>query len=103
MEGKDVSHEAVIAEWHQYGKIVTPARMVRTARWKYVHYLGNGEELYDLQRDPGEVTNLLAGGARDAASKAVREEMHARMVKHIEETGDKFFAYEPTGCGGEGV
>ena len=33
--------------------------MVRGPRYKYTHYLeGNGEELYDMKKDPGERKNL---------------------------------------------
>ncbi len=35
-------------------------KMVRTARWKYVHDpMGDKDELYDLQRDPAELDNLI--------------------------------------------
>ena len=36
------------------------AKMVRSRRWKYNYYPGNGEELYDLETDPREVNNLAA-------------------------------------------
>lgn len=36
------------------------AKMVRSARWKYNHYPGNGAELFDLQNDPNEEKNLAA-------------------------------------------
>jgi arylsulfatase A-like enzyme len=31
---------------------------VSTERWQYIHYFDGSEELYDLQRDPGEFVNL---------------------------------------------
>lgn len=34
------------------------AKMVRTARWKYCYYPDGYAELYDVQKDPGERTNL---------------------------------------------
>jgi arylsulfatase A-like enzyme len=33
---------------------------VRTERWRYIHYAGGGEELYDHDADPYEWTNLAA-------------------------------------------
>jgi arylsulfatase A-like enzyme len=34
------------------------AKMVRTTRWKYCYYPDGYAELYDMQKDPGERTNL---------------------------------------------
>ncbi|MCX6954599.1 MAG: sulfatase [Verrucomicrobia bacterium] len=42
---------------------------VRTARWRYIRYADNSEELYDMVNDRNEWTNL-AGEARYAAVKA---------------------------------
>ena len=33
---------------------------IRDARWRYIRYVGGGEELYDHADDPMEHTNLLA-------------------------------------------
>jgi arylsulfatase A-like enzyme len=51
------------------------AVMVRTTRWKYVHYDGFPPQLFDLQSDPQEFRDL----GRDAAHAKVREEMKARI------------------------
>ena len=32
--------------------------MLRYQQWKYVHFAGYGPQLFDLQNDPGELTNL---------------------------------------------
>jgi len=32
---------------------------VRTEKWAYLKYADDGEELYDLEKDPDEITNLL--------------------------------------------
>jgi choline-sulfatase len=61
--------EMVFAEYYGKQSWRVPIRMVRTARWKYVRYLGYGEELYDLDADPGELRNL-AGEANVAAERA---------------------------------
>jgi arylsulfatase A-like enzyme len=33
---------------------------IRTKRWRYIHYADGSEELYDMQNDPHEWTNLVA-------------------------------------------
>ena len=49
--------------------------MVRTQRWKYVHYEGLRPQLFDLEHDPDELLDL----GTDAAHAAVREQMAARL------------------------
>ncbi|VTU41624.1 Arylsulfatase (plasmid) [Variovorax sp. RA8] len=49
--------------------------MVRTERWKYIHYEGLRPQLFDLQSDPDEFDDL----GTDPAHAAVREEMAERM------------------------
>jgi arylsulfatase A-like enzyme len=35
---------------------------IRTERWRYIHYADGSEELYDMQADPNEWTNLARDG-----------------------------------------
>jgi arylsulfatase A-like enzyme len=42
------------------------------------------EELYDLRKDPGQMTNV----AGDAAYAAVKDELAARLLRQLEATGD---------------
>jgi choline-sulfatase len=53
-----------------------PARMLRSARYKYVVYRNGEEQLMDLEADPGEMRNL----ARDAKFEPVLVE-HRRLLK----------------------
>jgi len=93
VEGREsAGDEAVVAEWHQMGKMVTPIRMIRTGRWKYNLYLHNGEELYDLQADPHELVNLA--GRAEAAR--VQADMKARLLEQARMIKDPFLTYEPT-------
>jgi arylsulfatase A-like enzyme len=71
-----------------YGKQAwrVPIRMLRTPRWKYVRYLGYGEELYDLSTDPGEVRNL----AGDAAAASERSRLAGELDAWIQRTADPF-------------
>lgn len=49
--------------------------MLRTERWKYIHYEGLAPQLFDLDSDPQELTDL--GLASEMAP--VREEMRGRL------------------------
>lgn len=51
------------------------AIMVRTDRWKYVHFENFRPQLFDLAEDPGELCDL---GASDGHA-AVRAELHERI------------------------
>ena len=66
---------------------VRPHRGVRTTRYKYIHYFVAPEEfeLYDLQADPGERTNLIG----DLQYTALRQQLATRLDQLREETGDR--------------
>ncbi|WP_159592330.1 alkaline phosphatase family protein [Chelativorans xinjiangense] len=49
--------------------------MVRTTRWKYVEFNGYRPQLFDLQADPRELTDLGA----DPAHADIRQELHERL------------------------
>ena len=53
------SERAVFSEYHAAGA-VSGAFMLRTGRWKYIYYVGFEPELFDLDADPEETTNLAA-------------------------------------------
>ena len=48
---------------------------VRSARYRYIRYADGGEELYDLENDPHELTNI--------AGDASLDEVKASLAKHI--------------------
>lgn len=86
------THPYVVAEWHtEYEEIITPGRMIRSSRYKYTHYLeGNGEELYDLQNDPGEQINL----AYDPAYSTILAEHRSMLDDYIRRTNDDYRSLE---------
>ena len=55
------------------------AKMVRTTRWKYNYYPEGYAELFDLEADPGENTNL----AGQPGSQAVEAEMKDRLLRWL--------------------
>jgi len=103
----DGSRDAVFAEmfWHRYE---VGTRAIRTERWKYIintslEPMGTGEvssdwvetlaeqpwseprvplELYDLDADPHERTNVVGDYPEEAAV------LHERLLAHMDEVGD---------------
>lgn len=68
---------------HSAGDIMQ--RTVVTDRYKYVGALFDGDELYDLEQDPYELTNLAADpGHRDTA-----RQMRELLVAHIDASNDR--------------
>ena len=49
--------------------------MIRHGRWKYIHHVGFRPELFDLESDPGETTDL----AERPDMAAVLAECEARL------------------------
>lgn len=78
----------VVSEWHsEYDKIITPGRMIRSRRYKYIHYLeGDGEELYDLEKDPGEIYNLITS----LRHRSILEEHRRMFDDYLFSTNDNY-------------
>jgi arylsulfatase A-like enzyme len=51
------------------------ALMIRDRRWKYIHYDLFRPQLFDLENDPGELTDL----GEDPAYESLRADMHERI------------------------
>ncbi|MBB6730176.1 sulfatase-like hydrolase/transferase [Cohnella zeiphila] len=76
--------DAVVAAYNgqQFG--LYTQRMIRTERWKYVWNLTDTDELYDLEADPGELTNRI-GEPEHAALVA---ELRVRLFELLERDED---------------
>jgi arylsulfatase A-like enzyme len=60
-------------------------KMVRTPDWKYVHDpMGDKDELYDLVRDPWELTNMV----NEAAHREILSELQLRLANWSIRTED---------------
>ena len=55
--------------------------LIRTKDWAYMRYKDGSEELYDMQKDPKQFTNL----AKDAASNKSLEMMRAMLDRKLEQ------------------
>ena len=51
---------------------------LRTDRWAYMRYADGSEELYDMDADPGQFTNLAKESAHTAALEALRRQLQDR-------------------------
>jgi arylsulfatase A-like enzyme len=98
-----------------YGKQAwrVPIRMIRTVRWKYVRYLSYGEELYDLDADPGELRNLARepgaapaphrAGVRGGDPASERTRLARELDDWIRRTDDPFPRLTTTDRSGRAV
>ena len=66
------------------GKPGTGHRMVCNGRWKYILTGVNEEALFDLEKDPYEMENVVA----DAANRQVLEELRGCLRDWMDRTGD---------------
>lgn len=66
-----------------------PVRAVHDGRHKLVVNLLSSDELYDLEQDPHEMTNLI----ESAAHAQVRDALHDRLLDWMNETRDPFRGY----------
>src|SRR5215472_10845602 len=57
-EGRPAAHPGIASsESHSEGNC-TGSFVIRKDRWKYIYATGYEPSLFDLQRDPGELSNL---------------------------------------------
>ena len=63
---------------------VARSAMVRTVRWKLVIRSSKDEELYDLDKDPEELINLI----NDKAYSNIKEELKERLLRWYLNTSD---------------
>ena len=90
--GNTAPQEAVFSEWHtEWGYVIAPGRMVCTDALKYTNFIGDGEELFDLRKDPFEARNVI----HDPAYRAEAEAMRAKLAAYTTETNDDFFTLAP--------
>ena len=57
--GDEPADRTVFSEYHATGS-TSATYLLRDRRWKYVHWAGHDPQLFDMQADPHELTNLAA-------------------------------------------
>ncbi len=76
--------ETVFAEYHGDEFGLYSQRMVRDDRYKYVYNTPDVDELYDLERDPHELHNLVDHPAYEEPRRRLRNE----LARWMDETDD---------------
>jgi len=74
--GGEKPKRSVLSEYHGMGSS-TGAFAVRVGKWKYVHYAKYGPQLFDLEKDPDETTDL----AEDPAHAKVLEQCRTALYE----------------------
>lgn len=76
------------AEYSTHHQSKTHMRMYRTQKWKLVRDFLNPQrhELYNLEQDPAETTNLIEDDS--AQVKAVIDRLHNKILANMREVGD---------------
>ena len=80
---------AVLSEYHDGGAI-TGFFMLRYRRWKYVYYVGEAPQLFDLEGDPDELVDL--GESPSHAEIRADCEARLRAIVDPEAASDRAFA-----------
>jgi arylsulfatase len=53
--------------------------MVYDGRYKYVHYISGGEELFDLQEDPQEINNR----SKEDTLFKIKSDLKSKLIEHM--------------------
>ena len=57
---------------------------LRSDRWAYMRYADGSEELYDMDADPGQFTNL----AKDSSHTTVLEDLRRQLQERVKASAD---------------
>ncbi len=85
----DEKPRVILSEYHGGGSN-TGTFMLRTGRWKYIHYVGYRPQLFDLEADPIEAHDL--GDDPDYEVVRAQCEAELRTLVHPEAINSKAFA-----------
>jgi len=77
IEGADHAERTIHGEFLAEG-VVAPMFMIRSGKWKFIHCPGDPDQLFDLDADPLEETNLAAAPEHGAQVAGFRQQIVAR-------------------------
>ena len=81
MSGSSRLRLALMKYWPRPGNANTHGHTIRDDRYKLIRFLNDSEEFYDLQVDPTERSDLLAGAL--AADEQARYENLASIMSDL--------------------
>ena len=92
VEEPDDWRTSIVSQWHtMQERSIQPARMIRTRDYKYTHFLEDGgEELYDMNNDPGETRNLV----NDPDHRTVLDDMRREFAEYLKQTNDHYLSMQ---------
>ncbi|MHB1483423.1 MAG: sulfatase-like hydrolase/transferase [Saccharofermentanales bacterium] len=82
---EDTGREDIISAYHGGNIGLFTQRMLRNKKWKYVYNATDRDELYNLEKDPWEMNNLIYN---EDDSEIVRQ-MRLRLAEWLESAGDR--------------
>jgi len=74
MANGEKPERTVLSEYHAAAS-PTAMLMIRNGKWKYTHYVGERPELYDLESDPFETTDL----GESLGHKSILQDCEAKL------------------------
>ena len=88
MAAGETPERTVLSEYHAAGSS-TGFFMIRDGKWKYVHYVGEVPQLFDLEADPQEARDL--GTSADHGDVLARCEAKLRAIVDPEAVNERAF------------
>ena len=80
LDGSDGDNWETYSENHSDSMVEVPCFMLRRGAYKYVYIHGYGDQLFNLEEDPGEWHNLVD----DPAYLSIAEELKARILNRFD-------------------
>lgn len=94
LRGQDMPwRDAVFSQYDLHNGGLAFMRSIQTERWHLVrhHFTNMLDELYDLQKDPGELKNLYS----DPKHRTIREELQRRLTEWQQTIDDPILRFAP--------